>query len=92
LPPGHAGEDFIPQFDTFEIDTFAIPDMEDVQMEVTQTTASFQPFCDFLPVPISTFQFPDKRCIGGSATTLSDGNRLGQAREWELTRTGIDSL
>jgi gliding motility-associated-like protein len=85
-------EDFEADFEDFEIDTFEVLDMEEVELEVTDTIASFQPYCDYPPVPIPTFQFPDTLCAGESAVSLSDANRLAQAREWHLTGSGIDSV
>jgi gliding motility-associated-like protein len=85
-------QDISIEFDTFQIDTFSIFDMEEVGLELHQTTATFQPYCDYPPVPIPNFTFPDTLCLGDSAVTQSDGNRLAQAREWHLTGPNVDSI
>ncbi len=86
------------EFGTFLIEPFPVLDLQDIALQVEPATFSFTPFCDYPPPPIPSFSFPDTLCLGESATTLSDRNRLAQAREWELTPKGqagppgVDSL
>ncbi len=81
------------EFGTFHIEPHPILDLEDILLEVEPASFTFTPFCDYPPPPIPTFSFPDSLCLGASATSLSDRNRLAQTREWQLTGPpGIDSL
>ncbi len=84
-------EDFLVDFDTFQIDTFEITDLEVLPpLEITPVSVSFSPYCDYPPAPQPSFGFPDTIfCLGDTATTFdTEGNRLAQAREWLLTGPG----
>ncbi len=88
-------EDTNVEFEDFEIEVIDIGDLEDfAQMELTPVTATFQPYCDYPSAPEPSFVFPDTIfCLEDSAaTSLTDGNRLAQAREWHLIGPGTDSL
>ncbi|MCC6727219.1 MAG: gliding motility-associated C-terminal domain-containing protein [Saprospiraceae bacterium] len=87
-------EDFTVEFQNFQIDTVTAFDLFDLPAATVQPlTSTFQPYCNYPPAPIPNFTFPDTLCLGEAATTLSEGNRLAQAREWHLTGpAGLDSL
>lgn len=80
---------------SFHIEPHAVLDLEDVVLEVEPFEVSFTDFScsDYPPLPVPSFTFPDTLCVGGAATSISDGNRLAQEREWQLTGpNGVDSI
>ncbi len=86
-------EDFTVEFQNFQIDTVTAFDLVDLPAATVQPyTATFQPYCDYPPAPVPTFAFPDTLCLGDTAATVSEGNRLAQAREWHLTGPSVDVM
>jgi len=81
-------------FGTFHVEPHPVLDLEDFdQFIITPVSYVITPFCDYPPAPMPTFALPDTLCAGTTAATVSDNNRLAQAREWQLTGPGgLDSL
>jgi gliding motility-associated-like protein len=85
-------KDFWLETDTLLVTSFEVPSPDTTTSVTYPITASFSNFCDYPPVPVPNFSFPDTLCQGSSAASISDGNRLAQAREWHLTGPGVDSV
>ncbi|MCF8243850.1 MAG: gliding motility-associated C-terminal domain-containing protein [Saprospiraceae bacterium] len=86
-------EDTEVEFEDFEIEVIDIADLETLPpIDITPVTVNFHPYCDYPPAPVPTFTFPDTLCTGESAISVSEGNKLAQAREWQLTGPSTDSL
>ncbi len=79
-------------FGTFHVEPHPVLDLTDVQLIVEPVSYAVTPFCDYPPPPLPTFTFPDSLCLGESATSLSDRNRLAQTREWQFTGPFVDSM
>ena len=86
-------EDFMVEFGTLNfVDTISIPDLEDFDTIIKPVTFSFSQGCNFPPVPIPDFHFPDTLCLADSARTTDTHNRLANAHEWHLTGPNVDSI
>ncbi|MEO1260387.1 MAG: gliding motility-associated C-terminal domain-containing protein [Bacteroidota bacterium] len=85
-------EDLDVQFGEIELNVSPIEDLEELELILETVSFTFTEGCNFPPVPIPDFHFPDTLCLGDSARTTETYNRLANAREWHLTGPGVDSV
>ncbi len=82
----------VPTFGELQVDTFSIPDLDDIEVFVEPWEVDFEDFCDTPAPPHPEFSIADTICPNTCERTFDTYNFFAHGIEWQLTGPNVDVL